>query len=67
MAQGSLRTMRSKVDVFPLYVFILANVLCITKNWVEKPNFKFASVYEKKHICIYHGYSFLCPSLPGRI
>ena len=27
MAQGSLRTMKSKLDVFLLYVFILAHVL----------------------------------------
>ena len=46
LAQGSLRTMKSKLDVFPLFVFIFSHVLT-RKIGARKINFKFALMRKK--------------------
>ena len=58
LAQGSLRTMKSKLDVFPLFVFILAHVLT-RKIDARKINFKFA-LMRRKNLSIM--VIFLCPT-----
>jgi hypothetical protein len=66
MTQGSLRTMKSKLGrCFSNFCFYFSSCL-ITQHCVEKPNFKFENMYVYK-LYFYHGYSYLCPSLPGMI
>ena len=53
VAQSSLKTMKSKLDVFPLYFFVLAHVLTC-KIGARNTYFKFALMRKKIFLSFFY-------------